>query len=88
MGEHPLRTTSLWVKENPGKHQARSLKAALGVEVGTALSELRDDGLLIEDVPPEPVHLSGAETRDPVTRLPSPRRSPINDLRLGSVPCV
>lgn len=46
------KLTYLWVKENPGPHSARSLHAALGVEVGTALSELRDDGLLIEDVPP------------------------------------
>lgn len=56
----------LWVKENPGRHSARSLQAALGVDVDTALSDLVRDGLLIEEVPqvgPQPGHYRAAPLR-------------------------
>ena len=42
----------MWITDHPGEHSARSLTAALGVRVKSALTELIEKGLVVEEKPP------------------------------------
>jgi hypothetical protein len=64
----------MWVRENPGEHSARSLRAALGVVIETALGDLVRRGALIEEVPPSG-RRAGTYRAAPQPRGPRPRTS-------------